>query len=465
MFIKTRKSWLEYPAIVFFLFIFLVLLIRVFLRGQILEIDEAEQVFQAQQLLPGYHEQPPLYSWLQYGVFKVLGIHLVSLSLLKSILLFASLYCFHQICRLHCQSSSLAWCATLAWALIPSISLDLIKDNTHSILALFAANLTWYWFVAPLRLPRTVCYVLLGCIISVGVLSKFNYLLFLAILLISLISLPSHRNKLFSFPMLLSLLIAFLIASPYISWFVQYPNIGLEGSYKLVPANQQGWHGVIDIIKASLLFVAPILLVVSIFFPIKQGSTQQSPINLLLIRYHLISLPFLIIAILLGGVRNFETRWLIPIFFLCPVLYFSQVEAKGELEKKVRSFLLLCVLVEFLLLIALILRSHGKKHNSFPFAQIVQTMQREHEQPDYVVSDNYWLLGNLMLGLSIHNGRLMNRAEKPKLPQGNSLLIWRSTNPPFWIADLAKLGPLGEIKLLKDSKSQEILGGYILYKS
>ena len=73
-----RKSsyWLERPAVILFFLTLLILFIRLFLRGNSLELDEAEQVIVAQQLLPGYPDQPPFYSWLQYLFFKLVGFNL-----------------------------------------------------------------------------------------------------------------------------------------------------------------------------------------------------------------------------------------------------------------------------------------------------------------------------------------------------------------------------------------------------
>src|SRR5262245_21622617 len=52
-----------------------------------LELDEAEQTLWTQQLHAGYGAQPPLYTWLQWGVFQLFGVSVFSLALLKNLLL------------------------------------------------------------------------------------------------------------------------------------------------------------------------------------------------------------------------------------------------------------------------------------------------------------------------------------------------------------------------------------------
>src|SRR6516165_401563 len=49
--------------------------------------DESDQIIFSQGLALGYHEQPPLYSWLTWAFFRVLGPNLVTLALLKTLIL------------------------------------------------------------------------------------------------------------------------------------------------------------------------------------------------------------------------------------------------------------------------------------------------------------------------------------------------------------------------------------------
>ena len=73
----------------FWLFIYLVVhfLIRV-LFSQTLQVDDAEQIRYAQELLLGYPiPQPPMYSWLSWGSFQLLGSGLFALTLIKYILI------------------------------------------------------------------------------------------------------------------------------------------------------------------------------------------------------------------------------------------------------------------------------------------------------------------------------------------------------------------------------------------
>lgn len=66
--------------------------------GPALELDEAEAFFYARHLSIGYSAQPPLYFWLQWGLFQVVGEGLLALALLKAMLLTFSLSSFTAFC-------------------------------------------------------------------------------------------------------------------------------------------------------------------------------------------------------------------------------------------------------------------------------------------------------------------------------------------------------------------------------
>jgi len=61
------------------LYLFTHLLIRIAFSST-LQVDDAEQIRHAQNLLLGYPiPQPPLYSWLSWGLFQILGTGLLAL--------------------------------------------------------------------------------------------------------------------------------------------------------------------------------------------------------------------------------------------------------------------------------------------------------------------------------------------------------------------------------------------------
>ncbi|MDI9817698.1 MULTISPECIES: glycosyltransferase family 39 protein [unclassified Legionella] len=415
----------------------------------------------AQHLLPGYPGQPPLYTWLQYIFFKFFGVGLLSLALLKCSLILGCLYVFYLICKLHCQNNRLTWCAVLSWVLIPSISLDLIKDNTHSILALLAACLTWYWFVAPHQLSKFFWHLVLGAIIGMGFLTKFNYLLFFIIFLTSVLLIREYRNKLINSYLFLTLFIAIGIASPYILWLLDHHLIGLSSAYKLKPADSGVWQGLVSLIKASLFFAAPAILLTVLFFPLPNPIFRPIKLeNKLLLYYHLLSLPLLAFAMIAASFYVFETRWLIPILFLCPALYFSQISYQDKWQTRASFFIKLCLGIQCLLLALLIYISHADRYKSkhILFNQLVQSIKKEQKNPGYIASDSYWLLGNLMATLSFKNAWLVH-PQNLSLPADETLLVWQTIQLPFWVKHFSQSYTVEKLKWIKNADNR-IVAGY-----
>ncbi|WP_419420403.1 ArnT family glycosyltransferase [Legionella sp. D16C41] len=456
------KNYLTNNPQLFFLFFFLVaLLTRLYLRSSLLELDEAEQVIWAQQILSGYPNQPPLYSWLQYCFFQLLGINLISLALLKYILLLGCLYYYHQICKFYCHNKSLALSATVAWALISSISMDLLKDNTHSILALLTACITWYWFITETKSPFN-WYLRLGFIIGLGFLSKFNYLLFLLTFLICLTIQKEYRAKLINWRILFTVSLILIIIFPYGKWLAHHYHIGLHATYKLTPIRKTPFNGFISFLGASLFFTVPALTAAYLFFPLP-FDYKKTAANKLLLHYHLIYFPVLATIILLAGIRNFETRWLIPILFLSPLVFFSYLKPNSNLTIYTKRFILFCLLVQLSFLIILSYRSYygQNKRQTIPISEIAKIHKTNLHHIDTLVSDSYWLLGNIQLQFQKTPSYLVNN-QVTNIPLGTTLLLWEGETMPYWAEQLVKQYNATYIHWIKSEKTNHVVAGQAL---
>ena len=115
-------------------FVFHVLL-RVF-TGPALGLDEAEMMLIAQDLKWGYGPQPPLYAWLQYGAFNLLGENILALSLLKNTILCLTYICIYKFIRIG-HGAKISGIAALALVLIPQFGWESQRALTHSVLVSF----------------------------------------------------------------------------------------------------------------------------------------------------------------------------------------------------------------------------------------------------------------------------------------------------------------------------------------
>src|SRR5215813_297968 len=74
---------------VLLLYFVIQIILRIWISSS-LDLDESEQLVLTQKLSWGYGSQPPLYTWIQFGFFKLFGPSVLGLSLLKNILLFCT---------------------------------------------------------------------------------------------------------------------------------------------------------------------------------------------------------------------------------------------------------------------------------------------------------------------------------------------------------------------------------------
>ena len=116
------------------------------LTSSIVVLDESEQIMLSQYFSLGYNEQPPLYTWLQMGVFKVFGISVFGLSLLKNILLCLTYLYMYKLGLLLLNDKLKASLGALSLMLIPQLVWDAQVDQTHTVLLTTATTLTLYYF-------------------------------------------------------------------------------------------------------------------------------------------------------------------------------------------------------------------------------------------------------------------------------------------------------------------------------
>jgi lipopolysaccharide core galacturonosyltransferase RgtB len=200
-----------------------------------LDYDEAEQAVLSQWLLPGYTEQPPLYTWLQILFFQFFGESILAVSLLKNSLLFATYLFVLLTAREILPDRRAAVLATAALLLIPQIAWESQRDMTHTTLAVAAAAATMWQSLRLVRRPDSIGYAILGLLVGIGLLAKANYLLFLAVLLLSLATTPEGR-RLFRQPAAaLTLLLALGVAGSYLLWMYQHGEIVFAASHKFTP--------------------------------------------------------------------------------------------------------------------------------------------------------------------------------------------------------------------------------------
>ena len=181
------------------------------------EIDEGEQLILTQSLRLGYGSQPPLYQWLQTFAFWLLGVNIFALTLTKHLILILTYVFSYATTRAITGDEKTALAAVLTILVLPQLSLESHRTLTHSVLAVSAAAATLWAFVRATQRAKVLDYAWFGLAGAVGVLSKYNFLIFLAGLLVAALSLERFRRPLTSPMVLVSVAVMLALLSPHLN--------------------------------------------------------------------------------------------------------------------------------------------------------------------------------------------------------------------------------------------------------
>ncbi|MEL6916801.1 MAG: glycosyltransferase family 39 protein, partial [Bacteroidota bacterium] len=185
-----------------------------------LELEDAEQAYYSQWWRWGYDDQPPLYTWLQIIFNSIFGVSKLSFALLRGLIFAGTLVMVYRFALAFLKDGSKAVLVVLSLSLIP-VFIDLtFRRLSHTSLLILVVMAT-YLIIQRIRYRRTVLnYMLLGLLIGMGVLTKYNYGLFLGGLFLLLFVDTAFRKTVFNSRILVTLILVVLLVLPHFYWLV-----------------------------------------------------------------------------------------------------------------------------------------------------------------------------------------------------------------------------------------------------
>lgn len=300
--------------------------IRVVMHGA-LELDEAEQAFAAQQLQLGYGPQPPLYTWMQWLVFQVTGVSILGLSLLKNAVMCASFVLVYRLARpmLGALAAAAISCSLV---LITPLGWDALLDRTHSplVTALAAATLATYFTL--LSRPSRLRHALLGLLLGLGMLSKYNFAVFALGLACASLVVREHRRVVWTRGLWITAAVAALCVLPHAAWFVAQVDLATRATLDKMndfhPEAGYGAHvagGAWNLMYAIAAFITPLWIAfVAAYRSPRQATLQlKTPPARFFLWFFASSMGFIAALILSGHLAYIKPRWLQTTLFLLPL--------------------------------------------------------------------------------------------------------------------------------------------------
>ena len=382
-------------------------LLHILLRVTIsdsLDYDEAEQALLGQWLLAGYTEQPPLYTWIQHGLFVLFGKSAFAISLMKNGLLFltyASVYL--AACHILGDRRS-AILAASSLLFIPQIGWESQRDMTHTTLVVFAASASLWQVMRLVKNDSLLNYCILGLFLGTGFMAKANFALFVTVVAIALCSFAEGRTILFTRRIAATFAVLAIFTATYLLWMTGNQDIVFSATHKFKRGVEHYWlRGTVSLVVNSFLFLTPLWLICGLIFP--SGYTgsgfQSSDFQRRFIgRYLLFLFIALLLVVLLFKVTYVKDRWLQPLLFVVPIYFFTRLSPAEITPRKFRMYLATVLIVAAAVYAAFTLRVVGASYTNnycrlnYPFQAFADDMQRSGFTEGLIISDDRFLAGN-----------------------------------------------------------------------
>lgn len=378
------------------------------------DLDESEAVILSQKFSLGYGSDPPLYVWLQMEFFKLFGVSVFTLSLLKNLLLLSTYLLTFASARLVTRNTAAAVAAALSVFFLPSIAWESQRDLTHSVLSAMLSVATLYSFLQLQETKRLKWYFILGLCAGFGCISKYNYTLWLLGLVLAGLLIKEVRPALMTPRSLISVALVLLIFLPNAAWMLNHHDLALLNSGKFEVNQARPWlevsgTGVKNIIQSILSFAGPLTLIYTLLFlkrPARAaGVVQQKPTygNLLFVAWGTIGAALLLL-VLVAHATGFRERWFQPLLITLPIGAVTLVQERiTPFRLKCVAFLSLSVMLGVALAMPgrlfLAERLRREEPLTRPYARLATDLRAVIPSGSLVVCDTQLLAGNLHLGL------------------------------------------------------------------
>lgn len=420
---------------------------------------DVDQIVISQTTQLGYdNRNPPLYTWLVIAVQTVIGVGLPAVLLVKSAAIL-SLYLFlYLAARRMLRDEATAILAALAPFAMYEVGVWLAVKYSHTAGLAALCAITFYVLLRLEKAGTTAWYAILGATIGIGLLAKYNYAVYLVVLVIACTFDSGFRARFRDRRMLLTAAIAILLILPHAYWMVVH-----AADFKASAASRFGMGsdqpaltrfalGLLGAVKAILNMLLPLVLVVPFlaWTAYRKGLPDEWSAK----RYYrilglflLLSIAAIFLLVAVSGATQVRGHYLL-VFVIAPLWLFAWIEGLGlsrnALNRFALAFALLALAAPLLMIGKYFTHPAFREYAQYnlPYAKLAQDLRAAGFQRGTLFAFDYpyTLSGNLrayfpesrILSSSITHSRAPERGET-----GQCLLLWtvdrKSTSEPVML--------------------------------
>jgi len=252
-------------------------------------------------------------------------------------------------------------------------------------------------------LPVLGNYLALGVLAGLGLLSKYNYAIFLLALVAAMATVPRYRAVLGNARFLATVCVMVAVAAPHALWLAD--NYALASSGIERPPGGKGnvLSGLGVAATAALAFLTPLWLfslILGFDFRHRGGDKSDAADGRLLLNLLGLVAVCVVLFVALTDAQQVKDRWYQPLLFFVPLLvaYHSRPSPRGF-----RIFIslaaLFAVLVAFALPARTLLAERQDKYSrpNMPYPGLIRSIASGTEEPRFVLAETKLLGGNARL--------------------------------------------------------------------
>lgn len=300
-----------------------------------MELEDAEQAYYSQWLRWGYDDQPPLYTWLQYAVNQVFGVHKISFSMLRGAIFAGVLLALSNFAEKMFPNQKKSEITVLLLVLLPVFIDFTFRRLSHTSLLCLSILVSVILVQKLLKEKTWANYALLGLVVSIGMLSKYNYILFLGALVCLVFFDASIRKIVFDRKFLLTVFLILLFLFPHFYWLFEHEAYVMElrESIALKTENTLDTKlfvlGPLYSLALTLMkFMALIFAIFILALVFRKVKFQKSKLDWFA-KLALSQILILALFFVFMNVQKVEERWLLPLLLSFIILLLRSIEFKS----------------------------------------------------------------------------------------------------------------------------------------
>jgi len=448
--------WARPPFVLSALFVYLAVHFAVRMAmWHTLGIDDAEQALFAQEFAWGWRlRAPPLFTWMLLALGKAIGVNIVAISIVRyALLAFVFIFSYLTARRL-ITDPRLSALSVYSFAAIYVFAYYSHHDLTHTTALSAMLALGWYVFVRLAESPRLGWYLALGAVFGLGLLAKWNFVMFAAALPLACLVGPEYRRLVITLKIVPAVALSVAIVLPTILHLNLLGPTG-GGAFSATLVGEQAPYlgrvatGLARLVKSALVYPEPLLpLMVPVFaLPLWRGlripavpETGPRP-DIAFIGWTIaISLALHLVLVLAFGARELSERLMQPPLFILPVLLFMLVERGRPARLAVNAFAVILALLTAVALAARVgLYLRGADHCGSCRAMMpIEALADQLKEAGFsgsgtILTEGFHVGGNMRIAFP--KARIIAVGYPPSVwpaprGQGQCLIVWNIRDNP-----------------------------------